>query len=100
MFLFPTKRDPWGVVANEALAAGVPVVVTPEAGAAGDLVVDGFNGYVIPPLVDDWASRSTQLLDDRDRYAAFSANAVQSVKAFNCERAAKGILDAIAFCQR
>jgi putative transposase len=37
VFLFPTLLDPWGVVANEACAAGVPVITCSNAGAAGDL---------------------------------------------------------------
>lgn len=42
-------REPWGLVCNEALHAGVPVVTTEAVGAAaGGLVVDGRNGFVVP----------------------------------------------------
>jgi glycosyltransferase involved in cell wall biosynthesis len=34
VFLFPSSWDPWGVVANEACAAGQAVIVSPHAGAA------------------------------------------------------------------
>jgi glycosyltransferase involved in cell wall biosynthesis len=36
VFLFPSSWDPWGVVANEACAAGQAVIVSPHAGAAND----------------------------------------------------------------
>ena len=45
----PSHREPWGVVVNEALACGCPVIVTDRVGAAADLVVDGVNGRVVPP---------------------------------------------------
>jgi glycosyltransferase involved in cell wall biosynthesis len=44
----PSHSEPWGVVVNEALACGSPVIVTDRVGAAADLVVDGVNGRVVP----------------------------------------------------
>jgi glycosyltransferase involved in cell wall biosynthesis len=42
-------REPWGLVVNEAMHAGVPVIATQAVGAAaGGLVVDGRNGFVVP----------------------------------------------------
>ena len=45
----PTKRDAWGLVINEAMACGVPVVASPWAGATRDLIEHGVTGYVIDP---------------------------------------------------
>ncbi len=44
----PSRFEPWGVVVNEALASGSPVVATDQVGAAADLVVDGENGRLVP----------------------------------------------------
>jgi glycosyltransferase involved in cell wall biosynthesis len=42
-------REPWGLVVNEAMHAGLPVVATDTVGAAaGGLVRDGENGFVVP----------------------------------------------------
>src|SRR5690606_9513431 len=62
MFLFPTEIDVWGVVANEACAAGLPVIVTPYAGVAGELVLDGQNGFVCDLDAKLWADRAMLLL--------------------------------------
>lgn len=43
--LFQTGYDIWGLVANEAMAAGVPVVSSVNAGATNDLITDGENGF-------------------------------------------------------
>jgi glycosyltransferase involved in cell wall biosynthesis len=48
MLVFPTHSDPWGLVVNEALACGCPVIATEVAGCVADLVQDGHNGYVVP----------------------------------------------------
>lgn len=48
-FTFPTHSDPWGLVVNEALASGLPVIASSAAGCAADLVEDGANGRVILP---------------------------------------------------
>ena len=47
VFVFPSRYDGWGVVINEACAAGLPVITTSAVGAARDLVVDGYNGFVL-----------------------------------------------------
>src|SRR5271165_773674 len=46
--VLPTHSDPWGLVVNEAMACGLPVIVSEVAGCARDLVDDGWNGYVTP----------------------------------------------------
>lgn len=48
VFVFPSRHDGWGVVINEACAAGLPIITTSAVGAARDLVVDGYNGFVLP----------------------------------------------------
>jgi 1,2-diacylglycerol 3-alpha-glucosyltransferase len=46
--VLPTYSDTWGLVVNEAMACGLPVVVSEVAGCVVDLVEDGWNGYVVP----------------------------------------------------
>lgn len=46
--LVPSRREPWGVVVNEALACGCPVIASDVVGAAVDLIIDGVNGRVVP----------------------------------------------------
>lgn len=96
VFLFPTRADVWGVVANEACAAGLPVIVTPEAGVAGELVLDRHNGYVRPFDVEDWATLAAGLLADESRLRAFGQRSLLLVEPYNFERAAQGIVDACA----
>ena len=91
LFLFPTLWDPWGIVANEACLAGVPVLVSPHAGAAGDLVQDGINGYVLPLDAVKWADAAVRLLIDADLHAAMARQARRLVAGYSFKAAARGI---------
>jgi glycosyltransferase involved in cell wall biosynthesis len=46
IFVLPSLHDGWGVVVNQALAAGLPIIVSDAVGAAADLVTGGWNGEV------------------------------------------------------
>jgi len=48
-FVHAASSEPWGLVVNEAIAAGLPLLVSRTVGAAGDLVAHGVNGYLFDP---------------------------------------------------
>lgn len=100
LFLFPTHADVWGIVANEACAAGLPVLISPHAGAAGELVVDGRNGHVRDLRVAPWADCAVPLLTDTALWQAYSDESLRRVRRYNFDSAAQGILDACACALR
>ena len=59
MFVLPTREDIWGLVINEAMAYGLPVVTTDKCVAGMELVEDGVNGYLVP--VDDPAALAEKI---------------------------------------
>lgn len=64
VFVHANHRQGWGMVVNEALAAGMPVIASREIGAAEDLIDDGGNGF----LLDD--PRDEQGFFEKMRYFA------------------------------
>lgn len=48
-FVLPSIREPWGLVVNEAMASGLPIIVSSRCGCADDLLEEGSNGFVIDP---------------------------------------------------
>ena len=94
LFFFPTRWDPWGVVANEACMAGVPVIVSPHAGVAGELIRDGVNGRVLPLDLNQWIDSATQILIEPALWKKMNAAAGIAVLPYNFRNAAYGIVDA------
>jgi glycosyltransferase involved in cell wall biosynthesis len=48
-FVHASTKDTWGVVVNEAMAAGLPVIVSNRCGSALELVHEGQNGFTFDP---------------------------------------------------
>ena len=48
VFCLPTREDIWGLVVNEAMAFGLPVVTTEQCVAGMELVEEGINGFLVP----------------------------------------------------
>jgi 1,2-diacylglycerol 3-alpha-glucosyltransferase len=59
-FVHASTTEQWGLVVNEAMAAGLPVIVSERCGCAADLVKEGKNGFTFAP--DDQV-RLAELLD-------------------------------------
>jgi glycosyltransferase involved in cell wall biosynthesis len=103
-FILPTHTDPWGLVVNEAMACGLPIIVSSVAGCSADLVKDGWNGYVVPPGDSDRLSAAMNSLvrqpDLRERMGARSAEWIQNYSPQACANGlAEAAIGAIAGTQ-
>ena len=94
LLMFPTRYDVWGVVANEAMQCGTPVLVSPHAGVAGELVRDGGGGRVLPLEEGAWRDAACGWLANADEWARQSEAAREAVAPYNFENAASGFLAA------
>ena len=48
VFVLPARHEPWGLIVNEVMNAGKPVIVTDDVGAHPDLITNGVEGFVYP----------------------------------------------------
>jgi len=76
-FVLPSRREPWGVVVQEAAAAGLPLLCSDACGAAVHLLQDSYNGYVVQSKSADHLARrmttiSTGVDEQRARMGARS----------------------------
>jgi glycosyltransferase involved in cell wall biosynthesis len=65
--VLPSKREPWGLVTNEALNHGCPVIVSESCGCVPELVVEGVSGYAFP--AGDVASLHRTMLKSLEAFA-------------------------------
>ena len=82
-FIHPALTEPWGLVVNEAMAAGLPVIVSSGAGCTDDLVEHGSNGFVFDPAnVNDLARCMTTLTTDASLQTRMRARSRQIIGAW------------------
>ena len=80
VLLFPTLCDGFGMVVAEAFAHGLPVIATPNAGAA-DLVLPDKNGWLVPPAdADALAERMEWCIGHKDALDAMRAHAQETAR--------------------
>lgn len=86
--VLPTHSDVWGLVVNEAMANGLPVITTDQCVAGMELIEDGVNGYIVP--VQDHARLVEKIhaLLSGD-YAAMGAAALETIRPYTLENMAK-----------
>jgi glycosyltransferase involved in cell wall biosynthesis len=97
---FPTLADEWGLVVNEAMAAGVPVLGSSESQAVEELVVDGENGWLLEDSTRDGIARGLErvLATSPARRTAMRRRARASVGGLHPHDAARkihGVLSAV-----
>lgn len=101
VFVLPSRSEPWGMVLNEAAAAGLPIVATEEAGAAHDLVEDGVNGFrVRAGDVGALRDRLRLLAEDPDLRARAGARSRELATRFTPEAWANGVARLAAAARR
>jgi glycosyltransferase involved in cell wall biosynthesis len=99
VFVLPSRHEPWGLVVNEAMNAGRPVVVSDDVGCQQDLVREGETGAVFP--VGDVAALVAALervLATPGMAAQIGVNARTHIGRFSFEQDMVGLRQALACC--
>lgn len=94
--LLSKEHETWGLVVNEAMNFGLPVVVSDMVGSGADLVMDGETGFVVPH--DDttaFIAACTRLLSDSKLRDRLGAQARSHIAQWNYDATARGVLAAV-----
>ncbi|OGX15718.1 MAG: hypothetical protein A2166_03040 [Omnitrophica WOR_2 bacterium RBG_13_41_10] len=94
IFILPTHTDRWGLVLNEAMASKLPVISSSVAGAAGDLIINGENGYTYEKgnIEELMETLKKALNSNRELMGKKSYEIIQN---FSPQRCALGVLEAL-----
>lgn len=95
-FIHPAMAEPWGLVINEAMACGLPVLSSKNVGAAEELVREGVNGFLFDPNdVDEIAALMNRVADmSPEERSAMGAEARMLIAKWGPERFAQGAEEA------
>ena len=94
-FVFPTRTDPWGLVVNEAMACGLPVICTRVAGCAADLVHE--NGRLVSVAnVAELSAAMEDIATQAEVREQMGKESRQRIEAYSPERCAAGLASAAA----
>jgi len=77
VFILPSLREPWGLVVDEALYYGLPVIVSSHAGCHSELVVDGKHGIVFDPTNQNELETSIMKMSNEENYYAYQKSVRQ-----------------------
>ena len=98
VFVMPSASEPWGLVVNEVMNAGKPVLVTDQAGCGPDLVRQGHNGYIYPTGdVDALAAHLATLCADAGLRARMGAASLEIISGWDFEADVRALTRALAW---
>ncbi|TEU13318.1 MAG: glycosyltransferase family 1 protein [Anaerolineales bacterium] len=87
--------ETWGLVVNEGMNFGLPIVVTDQVGCAPDLVREGENGYVVPyHSVEELEKALEKLVADPERRYAFGQRSLEIIQGWDIDHTVEGIVHA------
>jgi glycosyltransferase involved in cell wall biosynthesis len=96
IFVFPPENESWGLIVNEVMCAGVPIIASEEIGAVPDLLRNGENGFTFPAGdVDLLEHHIRTLLTDQELRKRMGKKSRAIIENWDNERCVKAIQSAL-----
>lgn len=92
VLILPSDSEPWGLVVNESLTCGLPVLSSEKVGCAQDLILEGRTGYVCSQITD-YQNRILELYNRPDQMKSMRQYCREHIAAFTPEHCAQGFLN-------
>lgn len=92
VLVLPTHSDTWGLVVNEAMACGLPIIVSHVAGCAADLIEEGWNGYIVRARDTEKLSVAiNSIARDPQRRRQMGARSLERIQGYSPQACANGL---------
>ncbi len=96
IFVLPSREEVWGLVVNQAMVCGLPVIVSNVAGCSADLVKEGENGYVFRSgSVNDLTKKIFLILGNENKSREMGKVSHRIMDNFTPQKTVGGVLAAI-----
>lgn len=96
--VLPSLYETWGLVVNEAMACGRPVMVSTLAGCTADLIDEGQNGWAFTPGAEGerkLADILQSVIEGKIDLCSMGSNALERIQSFSIDMVAKAISQAL-----
>ena len=102
VFVLPSGMgETWGMVVNEAMCFGLPIIISNIVGSGSDLVKNGENGFIISKGdIDKLAEYLKFLVDNPEKRLSFGKKSLDINGNYNYEKDVEGILKALAYIEK
>jgi glycosyltransferase involved in cell wall biosynthesis len=95
VFVLVSVHEPWGLVVNEVMNAGRPVIVSDQVGCHKNLVRSGVNGYVVKACDTASLAESLRAVLAGENWRNMGAQSLQIVRGYNFDENVRGIRQAL-----
>ncbi|OGI19114.1 MAG: hypothetical protein A3B68_07950 [Candidatus Melainabacteria bacterium RIFCSPHIGHO2_02_FULL_34_12] len=96
LLVLPSVHEPWGLVVNEAMCFGLPIIVSDKVGAGGDLVREGINSFIYPVGgINALSEKISILLSDAKLREQMGEESLKIINRWSYEEDISGILEAL-----
>lgn len=94
LFILPTREDVWGLVINEAMASGLPIITTDRCVAGLELITDYENGFIVPvEQVDSFVNRIEEVMSNEKLAISMAEANLKKISLYTIESMAKQHFD-------
>lgn len=95
VFVLVSVHEPWGLVVNEVMNAGRPVIVSDQVGCQRDLVQDGVNGYVVKARDTQGLARALGAVLAGGAWQSMGAQSLRIVGRYGFDENVRGLRQAL-----
>jgi glycosyltransferase involved in cell wall biosynthesis len=97
-FIHTSIQEQWGLVVNEAMAAGLPVLVSNRCGCYEDLIIEGVNGFGFDPEnVQQLTNLMVKMSSEEIDLHKMSDAALAHIQRFSPDYFAQGLTQAVKY---
>lgn len=100
-FVHASLQEQWGLVVNEAMAAGLPVLVSKTCGCFADLVVEGVNGFGFDPTDEtELVDLMLRVSSDEAKLTQMGEASLAHIQKFSPEYFADNLIQTVEYATR
>lgn len=100
-FVHPSTNEQWGLVLNEAMASGLPAIISNACGSAQEMIQHRENGLLFDPLMEEQLTGEMVWLHQHpEERLAMAQAARETIRHYGPEAFGKGIWNAVAAAEK